>query len=60
MYITDKNTILALYEAHTVEEANEKLNDGWKIYRIFGNQEKRVYFLALFGQIDLSHIRSWK
>lgn len=43
-------TIIELFEANNVEEANEKLKEGWRLHSVFGTPEKRVYILVLHGE----------
>lgn len=43
--------VIAIYEAHTVDEANCKLKEGWRLHSVFGTPEKRVYILTLYGEV---------
>lgn len=42
--------ISELYEAYSVDEANEKMKQGWQLYKVFGTPEKRVYILAYLAE----------
>lgn len=44
--------LVALYEAYSVEEANEKMKQGWVLKDVFATPEKRVYVLMLFEETE--------
>lgn len=32
-----------IFETQSLEEANQKLKEGWRLHEIFGTPEKRIY-----------------
>ena len=44
--------IVEVYEAHSAEEANRKLQQGWRLHSVFGTPEKRLYILMLMAEVE--------
>lgn len=44
--------IVEVYEAHSAEEANQKLKQGWRLHSVFGTHKKRLYILTLMAEVE--------
>lgn len=44
--------VVEVYEAHSAEEANQKLKQGWRLHSVFGTPEKRLYVLVRFEETE--------
>lgn len=44
--------VVEIYEAHSAEEANRKLKQGWRLHSVFGTHKKRLYILTLMAEVE--------
>ena len=44
--------VVEIYEAHSAEDANQKLKQGWRLHSVFGTPEKRLYILTLMAEVE--------
>lgn len=44
--------IVEIYETHSAEEANRKLQQGWRLHSVFGTPKKRIYVLVRFEETE--------
>ena len=44
--------VVEIYEAHSAEDANRKLKQGWRLHSVFGTHKKRIYVLVRFEETE--------
>lgn len=44
--------VVEIYEAHSAEDANRKLKQGWRLHSVFGTHKKRLYILTLMPEVE--------
>ena len=44
--------VVEIYETHSAEEANRKLQHGWRLHSVFGTPKKRIYILTLMAEVE--------